>query len=113
MFLGVRRLTSEKIVGDGNGIYVVQSIRRVDEESRWDRDLLLSSKGVPWQCNTPTPRERAGEPAARADVAPDLPKPVTVVPERPEVPAEVPKELTALLTGAMDASSFMRQAKWP
>ena len=30
-----------------------------------------------------------------------------------DIPAEVPKELTALLTGAVDASSFMRQAKWP
>ena len=30
-----------------------------------------------------------------------------------DIPTEVPKELTALLTGAMDASSFMRQAKWP
>ena len=30
-----------------------------------------------------------------------------------DIPAEMLKELTALLTGAVDASSFMRQAKWP
>ena len=35
IFIGVKRLTTDKIVGDETGVYVVQSIRRVEEGSRW------------------------------------------------------------------------------
>ena len=48
VFLGVRRITTEKIVGDKLGTYVVQSIRRVDEGRRWNADMFLSVSGVPW-----------------------------------------------------------------
>ena len=82
IFLGIRRLTSEKIVGDTDGIFVVVSVRRVPEEERWDAGLLNSIKGTPWQ-----PSPEAGEPT-------ELPEPVVIHPERPDVAAEatVPAE---------------------
>ena len=83
----MKTLASEIIVGDEHGVHVVQSIRRVDECSRWDKDLLLSVKGTPWQHNAPVVRERAEGP----EDLPGLPGPVTVVPERPDVIAEAPK----------------------
>ena len=73
--LGVRRSTSEKIVGDSGGVLVVQSVRRNDESSRWDGQILLSIKGTPWQ---PMPGQEAGA---------ELPGPLPLVPEQPEVPA--------------------------
>ena len=40
--------TTEKIVADKDGIYVVQSIRRVPAEQRYDGELLRSIRGTPW-----------------------------------------------------------------
>eukprot|EP00971_Amphidinium_carterae_P228825 4539186-Amphidinium_carterae.1 len=48
IFLGIKRNTTERIVGDSGGVYVVQSIRRVPEDDKWNRELLLSIKGTPW-----------------------------------------------------------------
>jgi hypothetical protein len=79
IFLGVKRLSSEKIVGDAEGIYVVQSVRRVDEGSRWDKDLLMAIKGTPW------------EPSFSGEGPAELPGQVTIEPALPEVPAEVPQ----------------------
>ena len=36
VFVGVKRLTSDKIFGNEHGVDVVQSIRTVDESSRWE-----------------------------------------------------------------------------
>ena len=46
VFLGVRRITTEKIVGDKLGTSVVQSIRRVDEGRRWNAEIFLSVSGT-------------------------------------------------------------------
>ena len=57
----------------------MQSVRRNDESSRWDGQLLLSIRGTPWQ---PMPGQEAGA---------ELPEPLPLVPEQPEVlarPAE-------------------------
>ena len=75
IFLGIRRSTSEKIVGDADGIFVVQSTRRQDEVARWGGTLLLSVRGTPWQ-STP----------GRDDT--ELPKPIVLHPELPEVEAK-------------------------
>ena len=48
VFLGVKEETTEKIVGDATGIYVVQSIRRKPEGSRYDSTALEVLRGVPW-----------------------------------------------------------------
>lgn len=79
VFLGVKRTTTEKIIGDADGVYTVQSIRRVDQETRWDKDLLLSIRGTPWD---PNPGAGTGS---------ELPQPITMAPERPEVPVGGPQ----------------------
>ena len=49
VFLGVKVDTTERIVGTKNGIFVVQSIKRVPESERYDSELLLQIRGVPWK----------------------------------------------------------------
>ena len=68
IFLGVKKSTTEKIVGDAHGTYVVQSIRRVSENTRWDKELLNSIKGTPWDT---TPSAEHG----------DLPQAISIAPE--------------------------------
>ena len=40
VFLGVRQETSEKVVGDAHGVYVVQPMRRKPEGDRYSKELL-------------------------------------------------------------------------
>ena len=47
VFEGVRVKTTERIVMDKTGTYVVQSVRRVSEEQRYDHRLLHSVRGTP------------------------------------------------------------------
>ena len=75
VYLGIRRKTSEKLVGTADTIYVVQSIRRKPQDEAWDGDLLMSIKGTPW---LPNPKEGESK---------DLPLPIVLVPEVPEEPA--------------------------
>ena len=52
IYLGVREMTTEKIVAGVDGtIYVVQSIRRVPLEQRWDKEMIKNVTGVPWNPN--------------------------------------------------------------
>ena len=76
LFLGIKESTSEKIVGNNSGIFVVQSIRRI-AEPRYDAKLLTDLRGLPWKPQPDGP-ERA-----------DLPEPITVHPECPDVPRRV------------------------
>ena len=69
VFVGVRVKTAERIVMDETGTYVVQSVRRVPEEQRYDHRLLQS---VPWEPNP-------------GDVSTDLPEPILIVPQLPDV----------------------------
>ena len=48
VFVGVRVKTTERIVMDETGTYVVQSVRRVPEEQRYVNRLLRSVRGTPW-----------------------------------------------------------------
>ena len=51
VFVGVRIKTTELIVMDETGTYVVQSVRRVPEEQRYDHRLLQNVRGTPWEPN--------------------------------------------------------------
>ena len=42
---------TERIVMDERGTCVVQSVRRVPEEQRYDNRLLQSVRGTPWEPN--------------------------------------------------------------
>ena len=80
VFLGVRRLTTERIVGDAEGVYVVQSVRKVEERSRWNAELLLSVKGTPWK---PMPGDGTS-------LEVELPQPISIAPELPHIIAAAP-----------------------
>ena len=69
---GVRVKTTERIVMDETETYVVQSVRRVPEEQRYDHKLLRSVRGSPWEPNP-------------GDVSTDLPEPMLIVPQLPDV----------------------------
>ena len=85
IFLGVRMSTTEKIIGTPKGVVVVQSVRRKPEGSRWSSAAIDTVQGTPW---APSPaRERAPRDAL------ELPEPVAIEPERPEVEA-VPVHIT-------------------
>ena len=72
VFVGVRVKTTERIVMDETGTYVVQSVRRVPEEQRYDNRLLRSVRGTPWEPNP-------------GDVSTDLPEPMLIIPQLPDV----------------------------
>ena len=67
VFVGVRVKTTEPIVMDETGTYVVQSVRRVPEEQRYDHRLLQSVRGTPWESNP-------------GDVSTHLPEPMLIIP---------------------------------
>ena len=82
MFLGIRLDSTEKIVGTPTEVYVVQSIRRVTPDRRFNFDLLTSIKGLPWKLR----------PDSESDVLPDeLPEPIVLRPEVPEHRAAPPE----------------------
>ena len=74
VYVGVRDDTTEKIVGTRQGNFVVQSLGRKLEEDRVDKDMVKNLRGVPW------------DPSPEAGVGLELPAPITLKPENPEVP---------------------------
>ena len=70
--MGVRVKTTERIVMDEIGTYVVQSVRRVPEEQRYDSRLLRNVRGTPWEPNP-------------GDVSTDLPESMLIIPQLPDV----------------------------
>ena len=70
--MGVRVKTTQRIVMDETGTYVVQSVRRVPEEQRYDHRLLQSVRGTPWEPNP-------------GDVSTCLPEPLLIVTQQPDV----------------------------
>ena len=71
VFVRVRVKTTERIVMDETGTYVVQSVRRVPEEQRHDNRLQRSVRGTPWEPNP--------------GVSADLPEPMLIIPQLPDV----------------------------
>ena len=70
--MGVGVKTTERIVMDVTGTYVVRSVRRVPEEQRYDHRLLQNVRGTPWEPNP-------------SDVSTDLPGPMLNIPQLPDV----------------------------
>ena len=70
--MGVRVKTTERIVMDETGTCVVQSMRRVPEEHRYDHRLLPSVRGTFWESHP-------------GDVSTDLPEPMLIIPQLPDV----------------------------
>ena len=83
IFLGIRLHTTEKIIGTSKGVVVVQSIRRKPEDQQWDVELLQSIQGTPWAPNPSTARG--------AREALELPEPLAISVEQPEVAPEETK----------------------
>ena len=65
--MGVREIIAERIVMDETGTHVVQSVRRVPEEQRYDNRLLRNVRGTCWEANP-------------GDVSTDLRVPVLIIP---------------------------------
>ena len=57
---------------DETGTYVVQSVRRVPEEQRYDHRLLQRVPGTPWEPNA-------------GDAPIDLRQPMLIIPQLPDV----------------------------
>ena len=72
--MGVKESSTEKVVGNKHGIFVVQSIRRKPEPDRFVKEILMSLKGVPWNPNSDE------NPSNTLDF------PLTVEVENPEIP---------------------------
>ena len=53
-FVGFRVKATERIVMDETGTHVVQSVRRVPEEQRYDHRLLQNVRGTLWEPNPGT-----------------------------------------------------------
>ena len=49
VFLGVKSLTGEFIVGDAKGVWKTRTLHRRPLEQRWDGDALAAVVGVPWR----------------------------------------------------------------
>ena len=87
IFLGVKDNTTEKIVGNGPGVFTVQSIRRKSGDDKYNLEILQSVTGVPWDPQAtrddvlegPRPAIVAGEPAEplAQPVVVQAPKPKT------------------------------------
>ena len=81
MFVGVRVKTTERIVMDETGTYILQSVRRVSEEQRYDHRLLQSVRGTPCEPNP-------------GDVSTDLPEPMLIAPQLLTLSLPRPKRIT-------------------
>ena len=57
---------------DETGTHVVQSVRRVPEGQRYDNRLLRNVRGTQWEPNP-------------GDVSTDLPEPMLIIPQLPDV----------------------------
>ena len=64
--------TTERIVMNETGTFVVQSATRVPEEQRYDHRLPRNVRGTPWKPNP-------------GDVSTDLPAPMLIIPQMPDV----------------------------
>ena len=49
IWIGTIERTEETLIGTGNGIIKCRTVSRLPSNERWQRDLVLSMKGVPWE----------------------------------------------------------------
>ncbi len=88
IFLGVSLTSSEKIVGTKEGVFVVQSVRRVLADKRYSQEMIDSITGLPWKVR-PTesgPQDEPQEPG-HIHLRPEVPEApaAPTVPEEPKV----------------------------
>ena len=82
VFLGCREESGEIIVGTSEGVIKARAFRRKgSQEERWDKDIILGVKGVPWQ---PVP----GGPGVELRTRVFIPQPVA--PQEPVEPVRRP-----------------------
>ena len=81
IFLGVNLTSSEKLVGTKEGIFVVQSIRRVPEDRRHSQEAIDAMQSLPW-------KPRPGDDNVSEE--PTETTPIILRPEVPEAPTEPP-----------------------
>ena len=62
IFVGVRVESSELIILTHKGAIKVRAYRRKPEEERWDKEFMMSVKGLPWE---PVPGSKSLEIRAR------------------------------------------------
>ena len=82
LFLSVKVESTEKVAGTDRGVFVVQSLRRLPEDQRYDSEALSKLKGLPWK---PMPDGSDDQEAL------ELPGAAELLPDSPEVP-KVPTE---------------------
>ena len=89
VFLGLRAVSGEKLVGTKEGVFRAREVRRVPLESRW-KDNLIFVKGLPWCHND---KHDAGE-EVMLDLDPPAPSmtPATTLPP-PRGPEDMQKDL--------------------
>ena len=69
----MKEATTEKVVADAQGVYVVYSVRRKPADEQYSQEALLAVRGMPW---APNPAE---------GVQQELLAPLTIEPVNPEV----------------------------
>ena len=88
IFLGIKESSGEYFVGTPDGVFRARSVKRKPDDEKYQRSLLESMKGVPWQLH----------PNSTADVVEPLPPQPAVQPRIPAPADDVPpadKELAA------------------
>ena len=82
IFLGVKLDSTEKIVADAVGVYLVSDIQRVPEEQKWNAEMLKSIRSTPWE---PSTSDKEGTSDVARSATQDLPEPIVLEPVNPEV----------------------------
>ena len=99
VFVGVRVKRTERIVMDETGTYVVQSVRRVPEEQRYDHRLLQSVRGTHWEPNP-------------GYVSTDLLEPMLIIPQNCQTLTLLqPKRITATTKELATSTSVKQTSK--
>lgn len=98
ILLGVKPSSTERIIGDSDGIWIVLSIVRMPREEAWEKTFADMIRGVPWKLR-PDPEGAAGAQQEAAGGLPpviggpvdaaSMPVPaLDIRPVNPEVPQE-------------------------
>ena len=47
--LGINERTEESLIGTSRGVIKCRTVARMAEDRRWNADIILGMKGVPWE----------------------------------------------------------------
>ena len=48
IWLGVRNNSAESFIGNADGVFKAREVRRLEPQSRWDKDAMNNVIGLPW-----------------------------------------------------------------